>query len=247
MKDNIKGKVVIITGASSGIGEAVAKHLASLGAIVSLGARRKDKLDQLVKDIEAGGGKAAAFETDVTQREQVEALVKSTVDKFHRIDVIFNNAGLMPLSKLENQHFDEWEQMIDTNLKGTLYGISAVLPHFKEQKSGHIINVASVAGHKVHPGGAVYSATKFAVRALSEGLRQEVKEYNLRTTIISPGAIKTELPDHITDEQAKAGMKDLSGIAISPDSIAHAVAYAIGQPEDFDVNEILLRPTKQPS
>jgi len=247
MENNIKGKVVIITGASSGIGEAVAKHLASLGAAVSLGARRKDKLDQLVKTIEAAGGKAAAFETDVTKREQVEALVKNTVDQFGKIDVIFNNAGLMPLSKLENQHFDEWEQMIDTNLKGTLYGISSVLPYFKKQQSGHIINVSSVAGHKVHPGGAVYSATKFAVRALSEGLRQEVKDYNLRTTIISPGAIKTELPDHITDEQAKAGMKDLSDIAISPDAIAHAVAYAIRQPEDFDVNEILIRPTKQPS
>jgi NADP-dependent 3-hydroxy acid dehydrogenase YdfG len=247
MKDNIKGKTVIVTGASSGIGEAVAKHLASLGANVSLGARRKDKLDQLVKDIETGGGKAAAFETDVTRREQVEALVKGTIGKFGKVDVIFNNAGLMPLSKLENRHFEEWEQMIDTNLKGTLYGIAAVLPYFKKQQSGHIINVSSVAGHKVNPGGAVYSATKFAVRALSEGLRQEVKDYNLRTTIISPGAIKTELPDHITDEQARVGIKELSGIAISPDSIAHAVAYAIGQPEDFDVNEIILRPSKQPS
>jgi NADP-dependent 3-hydroxy acid dehydrogenase YdfG len=247
MENNIKGKVVVITGASSGIGEAVAKHLASLGASVSLGARRKDKLDQLVKDIEAAGGKAAAFETDVTQREQVEALVKSTVDQFGRVDVIVNNAGLMPLSRLENQKYDEWEKMIDTNLKGTLYGVSAALPYFKTQKSGHFINVASVAGHKVNPGSAVYAATKFAVRALSEGLRQEVKDYNLRTTIISPGAIKTELPDHITDEQAKAGMKDMAGIAISPDAIAKAVAYAIEQPEDFDVNEIILRPTAQPS
>ncbi len=246
MENNIQGKVVVITGASSGIGEAVARHLASLGAVISLGARRKDKIDKLADDIKAAGGKAAAFETDVTKREQVEALIKNTVDAFGRIDVVFNNAGLMPLSPLENQHVDEWEKMIDTNLKGVLYGISAALPFFKEQKSGHFINVSSVAGHKVHPGGAVYSATKFAVRALTEGLRQEVKPYNIRTTIISPGAIKTELPDHITDEQAKSGMKDMADIAIAPESIARAVAYAIEQPADFDVNEIILRPTAQP-
>jgi NADP-dependent 3-hydroxy acid dehydrogenase YdfG len=246
MENNIKGKVIIVTGASSGIGEAVAKHLASLGAKVSLGARRKEKLDVLVKEIVAAGGKAVSFVTDVTKRDQVDALVKGTLDTFGQVDVIFNNAGLMPLSKLEKLHYGEWEQMIDTNIKGMLYGIGAVLPLFKKQKGGHFINVSSVAGHKVNPGSAVYAATKHAVRALSEGLRQEVKPYGIRTTIISPGAIKTELPDSITDEEAKSGMKNLADIAISADAIARAVAYAIEQPADYDVNEILLRPTAQP-
>jgi len=247
MGNNIEGKVVIITGASSGIGEAVAKHLTAQGAKVSLGARRKEKLDQIVQDIEQAGGSARAFITDVTKKEDLDALVKNTLDAFGRVDVIFNNAGLMPLSRLENLHYEEWEKMIDTNIKGVLYGIGAVLPVFKEQKSGHFINVSSVAGHRVGPGAAVYSATKFAVRAISEGLRQEVKPYNIRTTIISPGAIKTELPDTITDNKIKEVMQPVLDIAISPESIARAVAYVIEQPEEFDVNEIILRPTAQAS
>jgi NADP-dependent 3-hydroxy acid dehydrogenase YdfG len=247
MANNIEGKVVIITGASSGIGEAVAKHLTALGAKVSVGARRKEKLDQIVQDIEQSGGSARAFITDVTKKEDLDALVKNTIEAFGRVDVIFNNAGLMPLSRLENLHYEEWEKMIDTNIKGVLYGIGAILPVFKEQKSGHFINVSSVAGHRVGPGAAVYSATKFAVRAISEGLRQEVKPYNIRTTIISPGAIKTELPDTITDEKIKEVMQPVLDIAISPESIARAVAYVIEQPEDFDVNEIILRPTAQAS
>ncbi len=245
--NNIKGKVVIITGASSGIGEAVAKHLTSLGAKVSLGARRKEKLDQIVSDIESAGGEARAFITDVTKKDDVDALVKNTLDAFGKVDVIFNNAGLMPLSFLENLHYEEWEKMIDTNIKGVLYGIGAVLPVFKAQKSGHFINVSSVAGHRVGPGAAVYSATKFAVRAISEGLRQEVKPYNIRTTIISPGAIATELPETITDTKIREVMQPVLDIAISPESIARAVAYVIEQPEDFDVNEIILRPTAQAS
>jgi NADP-dependent 3-hydroxy acid dehydrogenase YdfG len=245
MENNIKGKVVIITGASSGIGEAVAKHLASQGALVSLAARRKENLDRLVEDIKASGGQAVAFVTDVTKQEQVEALVKGTIEAFGKLDVLFNNAGLMPLSRLENLHFEEWEKMIDTNIKGVLYGIGAALPVFKEQKSGHFINVSSVAGHRVGPGAAVYSATKFAVRAISEGLRQEVKPYNIRTSIISPGAIKTELPDTITDEKIKGVLQNVLDIAISPESIARAVAYVIEQPEEYDVNEIILRPTAQ--
>jgi NADP-dependent 3-hydroxy acid dehydrogenase YdfG len=232
MENNIKGKVVIITGASSGIGEAVAKHLTSLGALVSLAARRKENLDKLVEEIQASGGQARAFVTDVTKREQVEALVKGTIEAFGRVDVMFNNAGLMPLSRLENLHFDEWEKMIDTNIKGVLYGIGAALPVFKEQKSGHFINVSSVAGHRVGPGAAVYSATKFAVRAISEGLRQEVKPYNIRTT---------------TDDKIKGVLQNVLDIAISPDSIARAVAYVVEQPEDYDVNEIILRPTAQPT
>lgn len=247
MSNNIEGKVIIITGASSGIGEAAAKHLASAGALVSLGARRKDNLDKIVKEINDSGGKAIAFVTDITIRQQVSDLVKFTIETYGRIDVLINNAGIMPLSRIEELQFDEWDKMIDTNIKGVLYGIGAVLPFMKEQKSGHIINVASVAGHRVPvgSGSAIYSATKFAVRAISEGLRQEVTPYNLRTTIISPGAIKTELPNTVTDQNIKVAMKGILEIAISADSIARAIAYAIEQPEDFDVNEILLRPTAQ--
>ncbi len=247
MENNIQGKVVIITGASSGIGEAVAKHLVAAGALVSLAARRKDKLESLVQEIKSSGGQAISFVTDVTKREQVEALVQGTVEAFGKLDVMFNNAGLMPLSRLENLHFDEWEKMIDTNIKGVLYGIGAALPIFKKQKSGHFINVSSVAGHRVGPGSAVYAGTKFAVRAISEGLRQEVKPYNIRTSIISPGAIKTELPDTITDDKIRETMQPVLDMAISPESIARAVAYVIEQPEEFDVNEIILRPTSQPT
>jgi NADP-dependent 3-hydroxy acid dehydrogenase YdfG len=248
MSNNIEGKVVVITGGSSGIGESTAIHLASLGALISLGARRKDKLETIVQKIRNAGGKAEAFVTDVTKRAHVQSLVQHTVDIFGRVDVMVNNAGIMPLSRLEELQYDEWDKMIDTNIKGVLYGIGAVLPFMKEQKSGHIINVASVAGHRVPigNGSALYSATKFAVRAISEGLRQEVKPYNIRTTIISPGAIKTELPDTVTDEKIKVAMKSgLLDIAISPISIAKAIAYAIDQTDECDVNEILLRPTAQ--
>lgn len=247
MNSNIKNKVVIITGASSGIGEATAKHLAMAGALLSLGARRRANLDRIVKEIRDSAGKAEAVVTDVTNRQQVNDLVKFTVETYGRIDVLINNAGIMPLSRIEELQFDEWDKMIDTNIKGVLYGIGAVLPYMKEQKSGHIINIASVAGHRVPvgSGSAIYSATKFAVRALSEGLRQEVTPYNLRTTIISPGAIKTELPHGVTDQKIKTAMTGLLEIAISADSIARAIAYAIEQPEGFDVNEIILRPTAQ--
>lgn len=247
MNENIKGKVVVITGASSGIGESTAKHLASAGALLCLGARRKEKLDRIVKEITDEGGKAVSFITDVTNRHQVHDLVQHALDTYGKVDVLINNAGVMPLSKIEKLQFDDWDKMIDTNIKGVLYGIGAVLPYMIEQKRGHIINIASVAGHRVSvgAGSAVYSATKFAVRALSEGLRQEVTPYNIRTTIISPGAIKTELPNCVTDPNIKLGMKGILDIAISADSIARAIAYAIEQPEEFDVNEILLRPTAQ--
>ena len=247
MNNNIKDKVIIITGASSGIGEASAKHLASAGALLSLGARRKDKLDRIVNEIKDCGGKAEALVTDVTNRKQVNDLVKFTINIYGRVDVLINNAGVMPLSRIEELQFDEWDKMIDTNIKGVLYGIGSVLPYMIEQKRGHIINIASVAGHRVPlgSGSAIYSATKFAVRALSEGLRQEVTPYNIRTTIISPGAIKTELPNCVTDQSIKHAMQGILDIAISADSIARAIAYAIEQPEDFDVNEILLRPTAQ--
>jgi NADP-dependent 3-hydroxy acid dehydrogenase YdfG len=246
MNENISGKIVVITGASSGLGEATARLLSAQGATVVLGARRADRLQALVTELTQSGGKAIALTTDVTQRDQVSKLVDAAVEKFGRIDVLINNAGLMPQSLLERLHVEEWDRMIDVNIKGLLYGIAAALPHMKRQKAGHIINVSSVAGHKVGPGGAVYSATKHAVRVISEGLRQEVKSYNLRTTIISPGAVATELPHTITDRDVLPRIRKLyAEVAIPADSFARAAVFAMAQPEDVDVNEILFRPTRQ--
>jgi NADP-dependent 3-hydroxy acid dehydrogenase YdfG len=244
MSSNIEGKVVVITGASSGLGEATARHLAGEGAKLVLGARRLDRLQALTRELNLGTD--AAVETDVTDRAQVKRLVDAAVAVHGRIDVIINNAGLMPHSPLERGKVDDWDRMIDVNLKGVLYGIAAALPHMTRQKSGHIINVSSVAGHKVRPGSAVYAATKAAVRMLSEGLRQEVKPYNIRTTIISPGAVQSELPQSITEADVAKGIQDFyTAYAIPADSFARMVAFAISQPEDVDVNEILFRPTAQ--
>ncbi len=245
MSNNIEGKVVVITGASSGLGEAAARILCVEGASVVLGARRIDRLQSLVDELTRNGGKALAIATDVTQYDQVKKLVDTAVQSYGRIDVIINNAGLMPNSPLERLKIDDWNQMIDVNIKGVLYGIAAALPHMKEQKAGHIINVSSVAGHKVRPGNAVYAATKHAVRALSEGLRMEVKPYNIRTTIISPGAVATELPESVTEPDVAENVRKIYERAIPAESFARAVAFAISQPEDVDVNEILFRPTGQ--
>ena len=246
MENNIQGKVVVITGASSGLGEATAKLLSVQGAIVVLAARRTERIDKLAADIKEKGGKALAITTDVTDVEQVRKLVDKTVNEFGRIDVMINNAGLMQQSPLDSGKIEEWNNMIDLNIKGVLYGISAVLPIMQKQKSGHIINVSSVAGHKVTPAGSVYCATKFAVLAISEGLRQEVKPYNLRTTVISPGAVDTELPRHITHEASAKGIQGFyKQTAVPADSFARAVAFAISQPEDIDINEIFYRPTSQ--
>ncbi len=243
MAQGIKDKVVVITGASSGLGEAAARHLAKDGAKLVLGARRLDRLQALAAALSLGDG--AVVQTDVTQRDQVRRLVDRAVRSHGRVDVMINNAGLMPSSRLERLQIDEWDRMIDVNLKGVLYGIAAALPYMIAQKSGHIINVSSVAGHKVGPGGAVYAATKHAVRAVSEGLRQEVKPYNIRTTIISPGAVATELTHTVTDPVVAEGMRKTYEIAIPADSFARAVAFAMSQPEDVDINEILFRPTGQ--
>jgi len=246
MENNIKDKVVIITGSSSGMGEAAAKHLSSLGATVVLGARRADRIEKLAAEINNDGGKALAVTADVTNLEQVKNLVDTTVQKFGRVDVIINNAGVMPLSLVESLKVDEWNTMIDVNIKGVLNGIAAVLPYMKEQKFGQIINTASVAGHKIFSGSAVYSATKFAVRALTEGLRMEVKPYNIRTTIVCPGAVKTELLEQITDADVRKANEDYVGeVGISPDSFARVVAFSISQPEDVDINEVIFRPTAQ--
>jgi NADP-dependent 3-hydroxy acid dehydrogenase YdfG len=246
MDNSMEGKVVVITGASSGLGAATARLLAGQGALLALGARRKDRIDALADELRSEPGKAIAVQTDVTQRGQVKDLVDAAVNEYGRIDVMINNAGLMPQSLLENLKVDDWDRMIDVNIKGVLYGIAAALPYMKERKAGHIINVSSVAGHKVGPGGAVYSATKHAVRALSEGLRQEVKPYNIRTTVISPGAVATELPDSVTDPAVIGRIQKLyKEIAIPADSFARAVAFAISQPDEVDINEILFRPTRQ--
>jgi NADP-dependent 3-hydroxy acid dehydrogenase YdfG len=246
MQDNIKDKVVVITGASSGMGEAAAKHLSALGATVVLGARRADRIEKLADEITRNGGKALAVAADVTQLDQVKKLVDSAVEQFGRVDVIINNAGIMPLSPMDRLNVEEWDTMIDVNIKGVLNGIAAVLPYMKEQKSGQIINTSSVAGHKIFNGSAVYSATKFAVRALTEGLRMDVKPYNIRTTIVCPGAVKTELLEHITEADIQQANQDYVGsVGISPDSFARVVAFAISQPEDVDINEIIFRPTSQ--
>lgn len=246
MENNIKDKVVIITGASSGMGEAAAKHLAGLGATVILGARRADKIEKLETDIQAAGGKALAVKVEVTDLQQVKNLVDSAVQQFGRVDVIVNNAGIMPLSPMDRINVEEWNTMIDVNIKGVLNGIAAVLPYMKEQKLGQIINTSSVAGHKVFYGSAVYSATKYAVRALTEGLRMELKPYNIRTTIVCPGAVKTELLEQISEADIQKANKDYVGeVGISPDSFARVVAFAISQPLDVDINEIIFRPTAQ--
>ncbi len=246
MNTNIEGKVVVITGASSGLGEATARLLAEEGAVVVLGARRADRIQALAADLNDKGGKALAVQTDVTDRGQVEALVNAAVETYERVDVIINNAGLMPHSPLERLKVEEWEQMVDVNIKGVLYGIAAALPHMMRQKAGHIINVSSVAGHKVSANGAVYAATKHAVRALSEGLRQEVKPYNIRTTVISPGAVATELPDSISEADVSEGIhKFYDEYAVPADSFARVVAFALSQPDDVDINEVLYRPTRQ--
>ena len=243
---NIKGKVVVITGASSGLGEATARLLSAQGATVVLGARRIERLQKLADELTANGGQALALATDVTDHDQVKSLVDAAVQKYGRIDVMINNAGLMPHSPLERLKIDDWNRTIDVNIKGVLYGIAAALPYMKQQKAGHIINVSSVAGHKVTPNGAVYCATKHAVRALSEGLRVEVKPYDIRTTIISPGAVATELPDSVTEpDVADKIHKFYKDTAIPADSFARAVVFAMSQPDDVDINEILFRPTSQ--
>lgn len=242
---HLNERVVIVTGASSGIGEAIARFLAEKGATLVLVARRLERINSLVDQITQTGGKAVAIKADVTKLSDVNNVVSSVVSKFNRVDVFINNAGYMAIAPLRALKTDEWEQMIDTNIKGVLNGIAAALPVFDNQKAGHFINVASVAGIKVlSPGGAVYSATKFAVRALSEGLRYEAGRH-IRTTLISPGAVESELQLGSSDSDSKAFLNEFYKQAIPAQAIAKAVAYAIEQPEDVDVNEIVIRPTRE--
>jgi NADP-dependent 3-hydroxy acid dehydrogenase YdfG len=243
---NIADKVVVITGASSGLGESTARLLARKGAKVVVGARRKDRIDAIVKDIAAAGGRALGFMTDVTKRSDVEALVTGAVEAYDRVDVMVNNAGLMPIAPMAALKVEEWDYMIDVNIKGVLYGVAAVLPIMQRQRQGHIINIASVAGLKVFaPGGTVYSATKFAVRVITEGLRMELKADNIRCTVISPGAVTTELPESSSEEAVRRNLREFYKIAIPADSIARSIAYAIEQPREVEIDEIVIRPTAQ--
>ncbi|NRD78593.1 SDR family oxidoreductase [Bacillus sp. BRMEA1] len=241
----IKDKVIVITGGSSGMGKATATLLAERGAHIVVGARRKQNLEELVTSITSNGGSASYQVTDVTNRSDVENLVKHAVNSYGKVDVIINNAGIGPISLLDDLRVGDWEQMIDVNVKGVLYGIAAALPIFRKQGSGHFVNVASTAGLKVTPKQSVYAGTKSAVRAITEGLRQEAGD-KLRVTIISPGFVDTNFADSITDMEAKAQIiSTRDKIAISPDAIANAITFAIEQPSDVDVNEVIIRPTAQ--
>jgi NADP-dependent 3-hydroxy acid dehydrogenase YdfG len=244
MSEGIEGKIVLITGGGVGLGAETARHLAARGARIAVAARRKDKLDAVVAEITTAGGEARAYPLDVTDKHQVKAVVDAVVADFGRLDVIVNNAGLMPIRPMVEVNTDEWDAMIDVNLKGVLYGIAAALPIFVAQDGGHVINISSVAGTKVFaPGGTVYSGTKFAVRAISEGLRQEIGG-KIRVTSIEPGAVDSDLK-YSTTSGASAAVMDFYKIAIPAASVARAIAFAIEQPADVDINEIVLRPTAQ--
>ena len=241
---DMHGKVVAITGASSGIGEATARHLAAKGACVALGARRTDRLEVLAEAIAAKGGSARVRSLDVTSREDTQAFVDFATAEFGRVDVLVNNAGVMPLSPLASLRIEEWNRMIDVNIRGVLHGIAAVLPGMEAQGFGQIINISSIGGLTVSPTAAVYCATKFAVRAISDGLRQETDK--IRVTVICPGVTESELADSISDEAGRNEMKEFRRIALPADAIARAIAYAIEQPEDVDVSEVIVRPTASP-
>jgi NADP-dependent 3-hydroxy acid dehydrogenase YdfG len=241
---DIGNKVILVTGASSGIGEATARELGRTGARLVLGARRTDRLEKLAGEIRVAGGTAEYRALDVTSREDVAGFIAFAVEKFGRVDVLVNNAGVMPLSPLAALKVEEWDRMLDVNVRGVLNGIAAVLPGFTTQGFGHVINVASIAAYRVIPTAAVYCATKYAVRAITEGLRQE--HQHLRTTLISPGVVESELAETITDPDTARMIDDYRKIALTPDAIARAIRFAIEQPEDVDVNEIVVRPTAAP-
>lgn len=243
--EGIRDKVVAITGASSGIGEASARWLAKRGARVMLGARRTERLEALAEAIRADGGEAVCTRLDVTARDDVEAFVAFAVERFGRLDVLVNNAGVMPLSRLDALRVDDWQRMLDVNVRGVLYGIAAALPLMQRQGSGQFVNLASIGAHAVSPTAAVYCATKYAVRALSEGLRQEAGD-TIRVSVISPGVTTSELADDLADPTAQAAMAEFRRIALPADAIARAIGYAIAQPPEVDVSEVIVRPTASP-
>ncbi|GGN97044.1 SDR family oxidoreductase [Saccharibacillus kuerlensis] len=238
----VEGKVVLITGASSGIGEATARLLAKYGAKVMLGARRTDKLEKLASEIRETGGLAEYRKLDVTDMNDMEMFVQHAEEKFGKVDVVVNNAGVMPLSLLEERKMDEWNRMIDVNIRGVLHGIAAGLPAMRRAGGGQFVNIASIGAYEVTPTAAVYCATKYAVRAITEGLRLET-EKEIRVTLVSPGVTESELADSISDEHARAAMREYRRIALPARAIAEAIVYAVSQPEGVDVNELVVRPT----
>jgi NADP-dependent 3-hydroxy acid dehydrogenase YdfG len=240
----IKDKVIAITGASSGIGEATARHLVRQGHRVVLGARRIERLQALAEELAGEPGRVAYRALDVTRFDQMQAFADVAESTFGPVDVIVNNAGVMPLSPLNALKLGEWNRMIDVNVRGVLHGIAAVLPGMEARRRGHVINVSSIGGHAVSPTAAVYCATKYAVRAISDGLRQETD--CIRVTVVSPGVVESELADTISDEATRDLVKAYRRIAIQPDAIARAIGYAIEQPDDVDVNELIVRPTASP-
>jgi NADP-dependent 3-hydroxy acid dehydrogenase YdfG len=242
---NIQDKVIVITGASSGIGEATARLLAERGAKVVLGARRTERLAVIAAEINGAGGHAQFRALDVTDQQDVQRFVDFAVEHYGRVDVLVNNAGVMPLSRLDALKVDEWNRMIDVNIRGVLHGIAASLPLMQRQRAGQIINIASIGAYAVSPTAAVYCATKYAVRAISEGLRQEVGG-DIRVTVIAPGVTESELAESISDEGGRAEMKSFRKIAIPAEAIARAIAYAVEQPADVDVSELIVRPTASP-
>jgi NADP-dependent 3-hydroxy acid dehydrogenase YdfG len=242
--NDLNGTVVAITGASSGIGRATALLLAQRGARLAIGARRLDRLQDLARELRDQGGEVLATALDVRQRGSVRDFVERTTAHFGRLDVLVNNAGVMPLSAMGAGKVEEWENTLDVNVKGVLYGIAAALPRMKAQGAGHIVCVASIGAHRAFPGAAVYCASKFAVWAICEGLRQEELGGDIRVTTISPGTTTSELADHITDPDAAEAMRGFRAITIAPEAIAQAIAYAIAQPRDVSVSEVVVRPTR---
>jgi len=238
----LNGKAIVITGASSGIGETTARLLASQGAHVVIGARRMERLEALASDIRAEGGSVAVQQLDVTELGQMQAIIELAQSRFGRVDAIVNNAGVMPLSPLEAMKIEEWNRMIDVNIRGVLHGVAAGLPIMKNQGFGHFINVASIGAYAVTPTAAVYCATKYAVRAITDGLRQEVAGQGIRVTLISPGVTESELAETITDNESRELMKEYRRIALPASAIARSIAYAIEQPAEVDVNELVIRP-----
>ncbi len=250
MTDSLRDKIAIITGASSGIGEATARRLAESGARVVLAARRVERLEALAADIEHREGVALVAPTDVTDERSVQRLARTALDAFGRIDILINNAGIMPLSPISKLKVEEWDRMIDVNIKGVLYCVAATLPTMLEQGSGHIINVSSVAGRRPFPSGTVYSATKFAVRAISQGLRLELSPIEgIRVTDIEPGVVATELTHHITDKETANRFQEMWAEKTPLESIdiAETILFVLSRPDHVNVNEILLRPTDQPT
>ncbi|WP_017586256.1 SDR family oxidoreductase [Nocardiopsis ganjiahuensis] len=237
-------KIVLITGASSGIGEATALHLAERGCTVVLGARRLDRLKSLVERIDAAGGRARARSLDVTDAGDVRAFVEGAAEEHGRVDVLVNNAGVMPLSPLAALRTVEWNRMLDVNVRGLLHGIAAALPVFEAQRGGHVVTVASIGSHEVSPTAAVYCGTKYAAWAITEGLRLESEPW-LRVTTVTPGVVESELAETITDDTAREAMVAYRANAIPPSAIARAIAFAVEQPEEVDVNEIVVRPAAQ--